>query len=207
VYRIHKITNVKGCVTKIKASLQLSLVKLKRKFSLSYTYTHTYIDTCIHIHVYNIFFSGATVQGGPGPPHSWVFYKWHTAVRRTPLDEWSARRRDLTAHNTHNHASGGIQTRNHSKRSALDNCLRPICPWEWHTRTHTLHTHGFVDTRVYKDSYIQRYISVIILYEPQRRFTSNCILHRYLLKARDCVSAHLRLCASFCHWLSSPRNS
>ena len=30
--------------------------------------------------------------------------QWHTTVGRTPLDEWSARRRDLylTTHNTHN---------------------------------------------------------------------------------------------------------
>jgi hypothetical protein len=50
---------------------------------------------------------------------------------RTPLDEWSARRRDLylTIHNTHNgHTStppGGIGTRNPSKRATADPRLKP----------------------------------------------------------------------------------
>ena len=46
----------------------------------------------------------------------------HTTVGRTPLDEWSASRRDLylTTHNTHNiHAPGGdSKTHNPSKRAA-----------------------------------------------------------------------------------------
>jgi len=47
---------------------------------------------------------------------------------RIPLDEWSARRRDLylTKHNTHDiHAPGGIRTQNLSKREAADLHLRP----------------------------------------------------------------------------------
>jgi len=49
----------------------------------------------------------------------------------SPLDEWSAWRRDLylNIHNTHKkkyiHASGGIRTRNPSKRAAADPCFRP----------------------------------------------------------------------------------
>jgi hypothetical protein len=44
---------------------------------------------------------------GPEPPHSRGFYITHddpNTVSRTPLDEWSARHRDLylTTHNTHN---------------------------------------------------------------------------------------------------------
>jgi hypothetical protein len=42
---------------------------------------------------------------GSGPPHCWCFEiaLRHTTLGRTPLDEWSARRRDLylTTHNTH----------------------------------------------------------------------------------------------------------
>ena len=57
----------------------------------------------------NMFFfcCGAATQHGSWPPHSWGFLD-HTqrrsTVGRTPLDEWSARRRDLylTTHNTHN---------------------------------------------------------------------------------------------------------
>ena len=53
----------------------------------------------------------------------------HTTVGRTPLDEWSARRRDLylTTHSTHktSMAPGGIRTRNLSRRAAADPHLRP----------------------------------------------------------------------------------
>ena len=49
--------------------------------------------------------SGATTTSVPGPPHcrSFTITLRHTTVGRTPLDEWSARRRDLylTTHNTH----------------------------------------------------------------------------------------------------------
>jgi hypothetical protein len=47
----------------------------------------------------------------------------HSTVGRTPLDEGSARRRDLpdntnTAQETNIHVPGGIRTHDHSKRSA-----------------------------------------------------------------------------------------
>jgi hypothetical protein len=60
----------------------------------------------------------------------------HTTVGRTPLDEWSARRRDLylTTHNTHNIETsmppGGIRTRNPSKRATADPRLRPHGQWD-----------------------------------------------------------------------------
>jgi len=55
----------------------------------------------------SFFFCGAATQRGSWLPHSWGFLN-HTQRRttfgRTPLDEWSARCRDLylTTHNTHN---------------------------------------------------------------------------------------------------------
>ena len=63
---------------------------------------------------------------GPGPPHYWDFTITlrHTTLVSTPLDEWSARRRDLylTTHNTQNRQTsmppGGIRTHNPSKRTA-----------------------------------------------------------------------------------------
>jgi hypothetical protein len=53
------------------------------------------------------FCCGAATQRRSWPPHSWGFLdhtQRRTTVGRTPLDEWSARRRDLylTTHNTHN---------------------------------------------------------------------------------------------------------
>ena len=61
----------------------------------------------------------------------------HTTGGRTPLYEWSARRRDLylTTHDTHNRQTsmppGGIRTRNPSKRAAADPRLRPRGHWDW----------------------------------------------------------------------------
>ena len=54
-----------------------------------------------------VFSCGAATQRGSWPPHSWGFLdhtQRRTTVGRIPLDEWSARRRDLylTTHNTHN---------------------------------------------------------------------------------------------------------
>ena len=58
----------------------------------------------------------------------------HTTLGRTPLHEWSARRRDLclTRHNTHNrysHVPGWTRTHNPSKRAAPDPRLRPRGHW------------------------------------------------------------------------------
>ena len=52
------------------------------------------------------FFShGKTAPCGPGPPHyrGFTITLRHTTLGRTPLEEWSARRRDLylTTHSTH----------------------------------------------------------------------------------------------------------
>ena len=76
------------------------------------------------------------------PPHSRGFLWFldhtqrHTTVGRTPLDEWSARRRDLylTTHNIHNRQTsmppGGIRTHDLSRRAAVDLRLRPRGHWD-----------------------------------------------------------------------------
>ena len=55
-------------------------------------------------------------------------------VSRTPLDEWSAHRRDLylTTHNTQNKhpCPGGVRTHNLSRRAAADLRLRPRGHWD-----------------------------------------------------------------------------
>ena len=72
----------------------------------------------------------------PSVGHSISFMRFldhtqrRTTIGRTPLDEWSARRRDLylATHNTHNKTSkppGGIRTHNLSRRAAVDLRLRP----------------------------------------------------------------------------------
>jgi hypothetical protein len=86
----------------------------------------------------NIFFSWFGSSIGPRTPHCWDFEitlndtRTHTGrdtLSRTPLDEWSARRRDLyltTQHSSETdiHAPGGIRTHNPSKRAAIDRHLR-----------------------------------------------------------------------------------
>jgi len=49
------------------------------------------------IRIMYIYFHGTTAPIEPGPPHYWAFTITftHTALNRTPLEEWSARRRDL----------------------------------------------------------------------------------------------------------------
>jgi len=53
----------------------------------------------------NISFYSLTAPGGSGPPHyrGFTITPRHTELSRTPLDEWSARHRELylTIHNTH----------------------------------------------------------------------------------------------------------
>jgi len=61
---------------------------------------------CVCVYIY-FFLSGAATQRGSWPPHSRGFLdhtQRRTTVGRNPLDEWSARSRDLylTAHTTHN---------------------------------------------------------------------------------------------------------
>ena len=56
-------------------------------------------------------------------------------VGRTPLNEWSARRRDLYLTTQHSqqtdiHAPGGIRTHNLSRRAAADVRLRPRGHWD-----------------------------------------------------------------------------
>ena len=55
-----------------------------------------------------------------------------TIIGRTPLDEWSALRRDLylTTLNIYIHAPGGIRTHILSRRAAADLRLRPRGYWD-----------------------------------------------------------------------------
>jgi len=69
------------------------------------------------------FFYATTATNRPGPPHyrGFTIKLRHTALGRTHLDQWSARRTDLylTAHNTHKRhpCPSGIRNRNPRKRA------------------------------------------------------------------------------------------
>jgi hypothetical protein len=79
---------------------------------------------------------GTTTPIRPGPPRyrGFTITLRHTVIGRTPLDEWSARRRDhylptQHSHKTDIHITGRIRTRNPSKREAAEPCLRPRGHW------------------------------------------------------------------------------
>ena len=63
-----------------------------------------------------------------------------TTVGRSPLDEWSARRRNLWQHTTPTtekfpYPLGGIRTHNLSRRATVDLGLRPRGHWDWPNET------------------------------------------------------------------------
>jgi hypothetical protein len=75
------------------------------------------------------------VQDGPLASLFGGFLITHIQTHgRTPLDEWSARRRGLYLHRTTQqtniHASSGIWTRDPSNQAAADLRLRPLCHWD-----------------------------------------------------------------------------
>ena len=78
--------------------------------------------------------------------------QWHThthTVSKSPLDGWSARRRDFYLHNTKQrketgfHVSGGIRTRNSNKRAAADPRLKTHSHWD---RPTVLRAENFLTT-------------------------------------------------------------
>ena len=96
--------------------------------------TETFWSTCTFLVVFH--------PGGPGSPHyrGFTITLRHTILYRTPLDEWSARRRDLyfSTHNTHNrltdiHAPGVFRTRHHNRRAVAVPHLRPRGHWFRHS--------------------------------------------------------------------------
>ena len=75
----------------------------------------------------HFFFRGLSAPKWPGSPHYWEFtIKFrHTTLDRTPLDEWSARHRDmyLTTNNSHKRETS-IRNHNPSKLAAASPRLR-----------------------------------------------------------------------------------
>ena len=132
-------------------------------YQVSCSYNHNVVVR------FMIFFfcCGAATQRGSLPPHSWGFLdhtQRRTTVGRTPLDEWSARRRDLylTTHNTHKqtniHTSGGIRTHDLSRRAAADLRLRSRGYWD-----RPLFILGTKKVRIPKRQECKRLISVKVL--------------------------------------------
>ena len=90
-----------------------------------------------HTFTLRLFTYDITALSGPGLHHcrNFTITLRHSTVGRTPLDEWSALRRDiyLKAHNTHEGQSWprrDSNTQSH-KRAATDSRLRPHGHWNW----------------------------------------------------------------------------
>ena len=91
--------------------------------------------TCSRIKYSNVFYGACSPIAGYGLLILEAFRghtQRHITVGRTPLDEWSARRRDNTQHSqqTNIHAPGGIRIHNFSRRAAADLRLRPRRHWD-----------------------------------------------------------------------------
>jgi hypothetical protein len=111
---------------------------LPHHISVKFTSLHLLLCHSSDLLPLGFFLHGATAPSGPGPPdcRGFTITLRHTTLGRTPLDEWSARRRDLylTTHNTHKRhpCPGGIRTRNPNKGVAADPRLRPRGHWDRH---------------------------------------------------------------------------
>jgi hypothetical protein len=96
----------------------------------THTHTHTYTHTHTHtyIYIYSIY-HGAAAPGGPGLLHcrGFMIALRHTTLGRTPLDEWSAPRRDLylTTHNTYDRHPCPRRDSNPQSQQAIARWDRP----------------------------------------------------------------------------------
>jgi hypothetical protein len=113
-------------------SLEAALIKVAVHYADSSSFTGFYFTTHLRVLASSVLRFRDHTQ-------------WHNTVGRTPLDEWSARRRELYLTNTQHpqqtnmHVPGGIRTRNPSRRAAANPRLRPLCHWDRHlmqTRRH-----------------------------------------------------------------------
>jgi hypothetical protein len=128
--------------------MQFCLKRQMMARARTHTHTHTNCESSVLISTCScpwprtptkhiLFSNGPTAPTGPGPHYrGFTITLRHTTLGWTPLDEWSARRRDLylTTHNTHKRQTsmppGGIRTRNPRKRTAADPRLRPHSHWD-----------------------------------------------------------------------------
>jgi len=111
------------------------------KFQLTSGFITRYLEEILydrHIILINFFPHGATVPSGPGPPHyrDFTITRRHTTLGRTPLDELSARYRELylITHITH-------------KRQMYMHPVRfePTIPASERAQTHRLRRRGHMD--------------------------------------------------------------
>jgi len=108
------------------------LIVYMGRTSVVYLITNFYLPSSYSSFLYH----GPIAPSGSRPPHyrGFMITLRHATVGKTPLDKWSARRRDLylTTSNTQKniHASGGIRPYNPSKLEAADQSLRSFGHWD-----------------------------------------------------------------------------
>ena len=129
-----------------------------------YTHTHvrTYVCVCVYIYIYIYIY---ILRCNPTRVMASSFLRFvdhtqrRTTVGRTPLDEGSARRRDLylTTHNTHNRQTSMPRWDSNprsSRRAAADLRLRPRGHWD---RLY-VHIHIYIFIYIYIYIFIYIYI-------------------------------------------------
>jgi len=123
------------------------------------------------------FFPWLDIRSGRWPSRRWGFEitLTHATFGRTPLDEWSARRRHLnvTTHTTltkDSHAPGGVRTYNPSKRGAADPRLRLSGNWNRHPENHM----SVIPTLCFR-SYIKTLFSALQNFEINFTEWSKCV--------------------------------
>jgi len=109
-----------------------------------------------------------------------------STVGRTPLDEWSARRRDLyvTTHNTHNRHTS-IRTHNLSRQAAADLRLRPRGYWDRPVASRCTHKHTRLNQRTTSlSSFTQQGLvwRFIIVNTEQTGFSENASAFTFLTR-------------------------
>jgi hypothetical protein len=96
-----------------------------------------------------------------------------TTIGRTPLDEWSARRRDLylTTLTTNIHDAGGIGTNVLSRRAAANFGIRPRGHWE--RRSRLLETLNSLQWSLHIPEWwkIVGYFKLLLQHSPERHLT------------------------------------
>jgi hypothetical protein len=150
-------------------------------------------------------------SGSGSPPYrGFTITLRHTTVGRTPLGEWSARRRDLflTMHDTHKrdiHATSRIRTRNPIKGDAADPRLRSRGHWHrlWKYIPDICSNWALNYTLLPTDWPIDETNSRFSFTLYDMRFIRNCNVFPVAYKRVSCFFLkYIKMCSNFLHAVS-----
>jgi len=131
------------------------------KATNTHTHTHTHRLCVLYTHTY--IYHDATDRSGPGSPHcpGFTITLRHTTLGRSPLDEWSASRRDLY-----------LTTDIHGPPVGFE----PTVPASERPQTHAL-------DRTATGTYVRYAIPIVFHYNNGWRNAS----HYYVIRTFDCI--------------------